>query len=156
MIAILFCSCRRKSEINKVEIAAGLCFGDCQPVIINIDSSLKYNFYGDKSPFKSSDSNNRLYGYYTGKIRQSLWDSITNELDKVHYKELDTSYQNSIDDQSLEIFIHHGNKVKHIKAQSASLPKNVAKAFYLIEGSYKNVALRKVDTPINFEHTKPY
>ncbi|MCD8741561.1 DUF6438 domain-containing protein [Mucilaginibacter roseus] len=156
LIFLLFCSCNNKAEINKIELSTGFCLGDCQPVTISIDRTLKYNFYGDGSPFSNSKYDDRLYGYYTGTMTKSLWDSITNALEKINYKELDTSYEHSIDDQSLEIFIHYGNKVKHIKAQSASLPRNVAKVFYSIERSYKYVSLKRADTIIKFEHTKHY
>jgi hypothetical protein len=95
----------------------------------------------------------KLKGYYAGKITEAFWDTLNIKLEQIKYKKLDTSYQRSFDDQSLEIFIHYGNKVKHIKAQSASLPENVGNAFYYIVNSYKTIKLKATKDTFKFEST---
>lgn len=133
---------RRNNEITKIEIATTGCFGFCQPTVVSIDSSLTYRFWGEKIPFiSSSDSgkNKKLIGYYSAKISQAYWDTLNMKLENINYKRLDTMYNHTVDDESLEVFIHYGHEVKRIRAQSGSLPNGVGEAFYYIIKSYKVV-----------------
>jgi hypothetical protein len=117
---------------------------------------LSYKYYGGETPFLSSPDGSpdgKLKGYYSGKITQSFWDTLNIKLEQIKYKQLDSSYENSVDDQSLEIFIHYDNKVKHIKAQSASLPENVASVFYYIANSYKVIKPKSTKDTFKFEST---
>lgn len=143
---IVFFACnkpkKRVNEITKIEIATGGCFGACQLTAVVIDSSLLYRYYGGELPlalFPKPEQREKLVGYYSAKISRELWDSFNFKLEQINYKQLDTSYEKSVDDESLNVLIHYNNKVKHIKAQSTSLPDSVAKVFYYIIKSYKVV-----------------
>lgn len=144
---------QRKNEITKIEIATGGCFGPCQSTVTSIDSSLEYRYFGGETYFLPQDAakDGKLKGYYSGKIRQGFWDTLNIKFENIDYKHLDTSYQHSVDDQSLEIFIHYGNKIKHIKAQSGSLPDSVAHVFYYVINSYKTVKPKPVKDTFLFE-----
>ncbi|MDN3550697.1 DUF6438 domain-containing protein [Mucilaginibacter aquaedulcis] len=144
----------RQDEISRIEIATGGCFGPCQSTIVSIDSSLDYRYFGGETYFTlPSDAkiNGKLNGYYFAKITPGFWDTLNIKLDEINYKKLDTSYQHSVDDQSLEVFIHYNNKIKHIKAQSASLPENAVHMFYYVINSYKTIKPKPTKDTFNFE-----
>lgn len=147
---------QRKNEITKIEIAAGGCFGPCQLTVVSIDGSLDYRYFGGETPFflSSKEANKgKLKGYYSGKVSQGYWDTLNIKLEHINYKQLDSSYQHSIDDQSLEVIIHYGNKIKHVKAQSASLPDSVAQVFYDVINSYKIIKPKPTRDTFKFEST---
>jgi len=148
---------QRKNEITRIEIATGGCFGPCQSTIVSIDSSLSYKYFGGDTYFplppELKNNERTLKGYYFAKISQGFWDTLNIKLDEINYKELDTSYRHSVDDQSLEVFIHYNHKIKHIKAQSASLPENVAHVFYYVINSYKTIKPKPTKDTLNFEST---
>ncbi|RFZ92647.1 hypothetical protein D0C36_14640 [Mucilaginibacter conchicola] len=155
---VLLWSChdskQRNNEITKIEIATGSCFGPCQLTIVSIDKDLNYNYFGGETSFALPDGvveKEKLRGYFTSKISRSYWDSLNVMLENINYKILDSSYQHSVDDQSLEILIHCSNKTKHIVAQSASLPDSVSDAFYSIIKSYKTVKPKPVKGSLKFE-----
>lgn len=155
LIVILASSCqrqeRRYNEISSVELATGDCFGPCQYTATSIDSSLKFNFFG--GPFSPGRTRKVVKGNYTGRISSAFWDSLNKKLEHIHYKLLDTSYQQSVDDQSLELIVYYHNKIKHVKAQSASLPDSVREVFDWIANSYKSVKLEPGTRPFQY-HTK--
>jgi hypothetical protein len=156
IISILACNKSSKSEgeISKIEIVTGRCFGPCQSTVVSIDSTLAYKYYGGgvSMVFRNDTSNKRkLKGYYSAKISQAYWDELKTKFEDIDYKQLDTSYQNSIDDQSLEVFIHYGNKLKHITARSASLPEDAAKVFYYVINSYKTIKPKPSRDTFSFE-----
>ena len=145
---------RRKNEITKIEIATGVCFGPCQSTIVSIDSSLNYKYFGGETYFTlppDSKNNGKLKGYYSARISPGFWDTLNIKLETINYKKLDTSYQHSVDDQSLEVFIHYNDKTKHIKAQSASLPESVAQVFYYLINSYKSIKPKPTKDVFRFE-----
>ena len=145
---------RRKNEITKIEIATGGCFGPCQSTIVSIDSSLNYKYFGGETYFTlppDSKNNGKLKGYYSARISPGFWDTLNIKLETINYKKLDTSYQHSVDDQSLEVFIHYNDKTKHIKAQSASLPESVAQVFYYLINSYKSIKPKPTKDVFRFE-----
>jgi hypothetical protein len=78
------------------------------------------------------------------------------KLEQIRYKQLDTSYEHTVDDQSLEFIIHYSNKTKHIRAQAASLPNNVGKVFNWISDSYRNLKLKRTHDSLRFETTVQY
>jgi hypothetical protein len=123
----------RNNEITKIEVATGGCFGPCQRTVVSIDDSLLFKFYGGGTSFPMPPGrDSMLEGYYNGRISQKLWKALNAKLKQIHYQQLDTAYKRSVDDQSLEIIIHYQGKVKHIEAQSASLPDSVREVFYWI------------------------
>ncbi|NHA07708.1 hypothetical protein G7092_28165 [Mucilaginibacter sp. HC2] len=147
---------RRKNEVKKIEIATGGCFGSCQLTAISIDSSLDYKYFGGDTYFPSppdAKNNEKLKGYYFAKVSPGFWDTLNIKLEEINYKKLDTSYEHSVDDESLEIFIHYGNNIKHIKAQSVSLPDSIARVFYYIINSYKTIKPKPTRDTFNFEST---
>ncbi|QEC78232.1 DUF6438 domain-containing protein [Mucilaginibacter ginsenosidivorax] len=144
----------RNNEITKIEIATGGCFGPCQSTVVSIDSSLSYKYWGGGLSFilpSDTGKKEKLLGYYSAKISRAFWDTLNMKLEHISYKHLDTIYQHSVDDQSLEVFIHYGNKVKRIKAQSASLPDGVGEVLYYIIRSYKIVKPKPTRDTFRFE-----
>jgi len=147
-------SSKRKDEITKIEIATGGCFGPCQSTVVSIDSSLTYKYFGGGVPmvFRLDTSvKSNLKGYYSSRISRAFWDTLKTKLEDINFRQLDTSYQNSIDDQSLEIFIHYGNKLKYIEARSASLPDDARDVFYYIIKSYKTIKPKPTRDTFIFE-----
>jgi len=155
LVALFISSCQRQktryNEISSIELATGDCFGSCQYTATQIDSSLRFNFLG--GPLSSGRTRKIIRGNYTGRISSAFWDSLNKKLEYIHYKLLDTSYQQSADDQSLELIVYYHNKIKHVKAQSASLPDSVREVFDWIANSYKSVKLEPVERPFHY-HTK--
>ncbi|WP_295772355.1 DUF6438 domain-containing protein [uncultured Mucilaginibacter sp.] len=148
----------RDNEIIKIEVATGGCFGPCQYTAVSIDSSLTYKYYGGQvlSRTNRPEDKFKIVGYYLGKVNKALWDTLNMKLEQIRYKQLDTSYEHTVDDQSLEFIIHYNNKTKHIRAQAASLPNNVGKVFNWISDSYRNLKLRKTQDTPRFETTIQY
>ena len=135
---------RRKNEIAKICFATGGCFGHCPFLAIEIDSSLNYKFYGGEYADKT--------GYFTGTVSQVFWDTLNMKFEHINYKHLDTSYEHSIDDLSIETILYFDNNCKHIRAQSASLPDSIMTVFKWVMNSYKTVALTKtIGNKIAFE-----
>lgn len=155
LIADLFTACHNSAQISKVELATGFCEGACQPTAVLIDSSLNYFYYGDTiTPFlklPGDQRDDRIEGYYEGRISKELWKAITAKLNQIDFQDLDSLYQRSVDDQRLEIIVHYQGKVKHIRAQSSSLPDTVRKVFYWIAESYKHEKLTPTEDSSRFE-----
>jgi hypothetical protein len=133
---------RRKNEIAKIELATGDCYGKCRHAALRIDSALNYIYFGGEHADKE--------GYYKGKISQAMWDTLNKKLEQVHFKQLDTTYRQSVDDQTVEFIIYYAQKVKHIRAQSGSLPDSVGRVFYWIADTYKSVKLIPTQDEIRF------
>lgn len=145
----------RNNEITKIEVATGDCFGPCQLTAVSIDSSLTYYYYGGETPFTEPVPDTvKLRGYFTGKVSKAFWNTLNLKLNQIKYQQLDSVYQQSVDDQSLEVLIYYNGKTKHISAQSASLPENVREAIYWIVYSYKNVKITPIKDSIRFHTTE--
>jgi hypothetical protein len=167
LLIVLLCGCdkqqRRINEITKIEIATGGCFGPCQSTVVSVDSSLNYRYWGggDSWAARVDDSKNgKLRGYFSAKTSREFWDTLNIKLEQINFKQLDTVYAHSVDDQSLSVLIHYGNKIKHINAHSASLPDSVGRVFYYIIRSYKTIKPKPTkDTflfePANSPYPKP-
>lgn len=132
----------KKQQISRVEVATGYRYGPSQKTAVSIDSTLAYHYYGGQTfHYSPSEKSSMLSGYYTGKVTKAFWDALNVKLNAIRYEQLDTIYRHSIEDQSLEIIIYYQGKVKHIRAQSESLPHDVGKVIYWIADSYKVVKL---------------
>jgi len=135
--SLIICCSRKKAdkrhnEITRVVFATGGCFGPCPYQIIDLDSSLKFKYHG----VRYSDT----LGFYAGTIEKNLWDSLNIRFEDINYKKLDTVYNYSMDDMATEIFIYYGkNKIKHINAQSASLPDSVKNVYDWLMKVIKNL-----------------
>ncbi|MFD1256138.1 DUF6438 domain-containing protein [Mucilaginibacter terrae] len=136
---------KHANTISRIEIAAGYCYGECPVSVLVVDSSLNMSYYGGKYSSKK--------GYYSGNISMSTWDTLKVQLQQIFYNKLDTVYNNTVDDQSIEIFIDDSTGVKHIKAQSESLPPKVKTVFYNMLSSYKQAKLKPVNNFIRFRTT---
>jgi len=144
------------NKITKIEIATGGCFGPCHYTATSIDSTLAYNFYGGKVPFLSPAEDTLQHGFYQGRINRNFWDTLNVKLENIHYQQLDSLYQHTVDDQTLEVIIYHKGKMKHIWAQSASFPDTVANVLYWIANSYKSVKLIQIKDSITFNTKEQY
>lgn len=134
-ICLLSCTKKKKdNKIHKIVFASGGCYGTCPVEVIEIDSSLTYRYHGEK--------HTEIKGYYTGKITQQLWDSINIKFEAANFRDLDTLYEESIDDLTTCVRIYFdNNEVKFIKADQSVLPKKAAEAYNLISKTNKKVKL---------------
>ncbi len=146
------------NEITKIEVETGACLGPCQLTVTSIDSSLAYRYYGGKVSSRTHrpEDKFKIEGFYTGRVTQQFWDTLNAKLKKIDYQRLNAVYNHTVDDQGLEIIIHYKGKIKHISAQSASLPDSVADTFYWIADSYRRVKPKKSKSPISFEVSSLY
>lgn len=138
ILALLF-SCgngkhKRPNEIKRVVFASGGCFGQCPIQAFEIDSTLIVKYYG----VEYTDH----IGYFTGNISTGFWDTLNIKLENINYKQLDSSYEHSVDDLSTEIYIYYNNKVKHIHGQSASLPDSVMMVYEWLMTEIKQIKMQ--------------
>lgn len=122
LILVLIIGCNGKNnkqdnEIKRIVFATGGCFGNCPIQSIDIDSTLKFKYHGIRYTDKM--------GFYFGSVTRGFWDTLNIKLKTLNYKQLDTIYDDSVDDLSTEIFIYYHDKVKHIDGQETSLPDSV-------------------------------
>ncbi|HRO74643.1 MAG TPA: DUF6438 domain-containing protein [Crocinitomicaceae bacterium] len=122
LIVILFIGCEQKNhernnEITRIVFATGGCYGTCPIQAIDIDSTLNFNYHGVRYTRKK--------GFYTGVVTKGFWDTLNMKLENINFKELDTTYEYSVDGLSTEIFIYYNNKVKHIHGEYSDLPDSV-------------------------------
>jgi hypothetical protein len=129
---------KRYNQIQKVSFATGGCYGKCPFLAIQIDSSLSYKFYGGRYAEKQ--------GFYTAKVTQEFWDSLNIKLEQANFNQLDTLYNATVDDMSIESYFTYGQTRKRLYGQEMDLPDSVRKVFYWLMDSYKNIQLTKVDT----------
>ena len=149
-LSIIFSFCtkkaeKRNNEITRIVFATGGCYGHCPIQVIDMDSSLKFKYQGLEY--------SKYIGYYEGKINQELWDSLNIELERINYNQLDTIYSHSVDDLSTEIYIYHKNGVKHIYAQSLSLPKNVENFYEWFLERIQKLEMKSTNNEFNFHTT---
>lgn len=147
LISLLIFGCndikKRNNEINKITLLTGLCFGECPVQSIEIDSSLTLKYHGIENADRQ--------GYYIGKITHQDWDSINLKFEKIGYKELDSVYEHSVDDPPTYLEIRYNNKIKKVRAQSASLPDEVEKTYYWLFELCKKINLEKTNDSLIFE-----
>jgi hypothetical protein len=149
MIMIVIISCKqdkghpRHNDLERIVFATGGCFGTCPFSAIEIDSSLKYKFYGGKYSLRS--------GFYTGNITQELWDSLNIKLEKIKYKQLDSCYSHSVDDLAMEVILFFNGQSKHFSAQSASLPDSVYRCFSWILKTQNRIHLVSSKDSLKFK-----
>ena len=134
---------KQKDVINKVVFATGGCFGECPFQAISIDNKLKVKYHGVGYSEK--------IGFYTGVINIDYWDKLKVKLESINFRQLDTSYEDSVDDLATEIFIYYGDDVKHIRGQSSSLPDNVMNVYDWLMNSIKNIKFESTTDSIKFE-----
>lgn len=90
-------------------------------------------------------------GYFIGKISAECWDSINMKFEKIHYKELDTLYDHSVDDPPTHLIVDYLNKSKTIRGQSASLPEEVIKTYHWLIELTEKQKLIKTNDSLHFE-----
>ena len=155
IVAILICcSCQQNSrhDIHRIVLATGDCYGRCPLQVVDIDDVGNMRYYGGQY----ADSS----GYFRGKVTRRFLDSLNQQLESIGFRQLDSSYEHSVDDQSTEIFIFYGkDQVKHIRGQSASLPNAYGQVFYkLLHQSLTFPLIRTQDTfefPTTVQHGPP-
>lgn len=147
VFATLLFACKKKNagskkEIEKIVFATGGCYGHCPIQAIQIDSSLTIKYHGVKYTEK--------IGFYSGIISRNFWDTLNKKLENINYQQLDSTYQNSVDDLSTEIFIYYDNKFKHIYGQSASLPDSVMNVYLWMMSEIKQLKLQPIKDSLIF------
>jgi Domain of unknown function (DUF6438) len=138
LLTLLF-SCKQKpkkeSSLKKICFAVGGCYGTCPLLSIELDSTLTYKFYGGQ--------HSKKIGWYKGNVTQGFWDTLNINLERINYKKLDTTFEQTVDDASFEIILYYDNKRKHINAQEMSMPDSVRYVFTNLAETYKNLNLTK-------------
>ncbi len=148
ILSTLLFSCKsefekRNNEINRIVFATGGCYGSCPIQVIDIESSLSYKYQGL--------ANSNYIGFYEGNITQGFWDTLNIKLENINYKDLDSIYDHSVDDLSTEVYIYYNNGVKHIDAQSSSLPEDVFNVYNWFLMSIKNLKMNPTNKEFTFE-----
>ncbi|MDP3393071.1 DUF6438 domain-containing protein [Sediminibacterium sp.] len=129
---------KRQDQFKTISFATGGCYGKCPFLAIQIDSSLTYKFYGGRYTEKQ--------GFFTAKVTQGFWDSLNIKMEQAKFKQLDTLYNASVDDMSIESYFTYGQIRKPLYGQEMDLPDNIRSVFYWLMDSYKKLQLTKVDT----------
>jgi hypothetical protein len=133
----------RQNDIKRIVFATGGCFGTCPIQAIDMDSSLTIRYHG----IRYTDS----IGFYTGITSIEFWDSLNIKFEGMNYSKLDSSYEQSVDDLSTEIYIfYNDNKIKHIYGQSASLPDSVMSVYKWLMKSIEQMKFTKVKDSLSF------
>jgi len=135
----------KQNDIFKIIFASGYCHGECPFQAIEIDSSLTYKYYGGQHA--------KNKGYFRGTIDEGFWESLKNDLKKIEYWNLDTIYDDTYDDQSMEVIIYKGKYKKHIRGQEKSLPKGLQNLLYKLYYSVDLADIKAIRDTIQFEST---
>lgn len=147
LILTIFVSCvntnrKRHNEINRIVFATGGCYGHCPIQSIDIDSTLAFRYHGVKYVDKE--------GFYTGVVPNAFWDSLNFKLERINYKNLDTAYDNSVDDLSTEIIIYYNGNIKRIYGQFVSLPDSVMTVYNWLIHSILTFELKQTQDSLTF------
>jgi hypothetical protein len=139
-ILILFaCKSENKNEkdtkIDRIVLATGGCNGRCTYQALDINKSLKVNYFGGEF--------SKLEGDYHLTIKQLIWDTICEKLNQMEIMECDSVYSRSLDDQTIELIIYSGNNMKRIRGQEFSFPDELRILFYEIIDLTKTMDLKK-------------
>lgn len=132
----------RQNKITKLSFATGGCLGECPFMALEIDSTLDFKFYGGKY--------SKLQGFYSGKISQSIWDSINIKFEPLQNRNLDNGIR-TLDDMAIQNIIHFGKTIKNISAQEMELPEDVRNDYHWLMEVYKKGDLTKMTDTIHFE-----
>lgn len=110
-------SCDNKNnEIIKITFATDDGEGKLPSQVFEIDYKGKIKYYGQEKE--------KNIGFYSGEVNQKFLDTLNLKLEKINYKELDTSFISSgIDDDSfVEIFVYSKENKKHFIGQYSKMP----------------------------------
>lgn len=128
LLALTACNySKHKSDITGIELIISDSLSSSELTTIQIDSSLNYKFYGG---WLANKANKQLKGYYNKKISRALWDTLTDNLQQIDYEKLNKTYKpiSASNAQELELIVHSGDKIRHIKAEN--LPRQKSAIFY--------------------------
>ncbi|WP_345948075.1 hypothetical protein ABDD95_14570 [Mucilaginibacter sp. PAMB04274] len=135
-------------EITRVEYAKSTCLTPCIPMAISMDSSLRYQFYADSSYVKRAIAQRS----YRGRINRRLWNELTDKLDSIDYKHLDTSrMQFPSDVQHVELIVYRGDNKIRLETEGSS--SKVGKVLAWIGDTYKSVKLKPITDTLQFNAT---
>ncbi|HEY3387059.1 MAG TPA: DUF6438 domain-containing protein [Saprospiraceae bacterium] len=133
----------RENSIKRIVFATGGCFGPCPVQVFDIDTSLSVKFKGvENTDFK---------GFYRGNVTQDFWDSLNMKFESIHYKQLDSAYDRTVDDLTTELMIYDkNNKIKYIYAQSSDLPDSVKNVYDWFLTRLDMIKLTKTQDSLTF------
>jgi hypothetical protein len=135
----------KQDNLTRIVFATGYCHGECPQQAIEIDSSLAYKYYGGEFA--------RNKGYFRGTIGKGFWESLDADLKKPEFLSLNNIYDDSVDDQSVEVIIYRGKSKKHIRGQYESLPNELRHLFATMNSSINLANLKPISDTIHFEST---
>lgn len=134
---------KRENSIKRIVFATGGCFGPCPVQVFDIDSSLSVKYEGIQ--------NTDLKGFHRGLVTQEFWDSLNMKFETINYKQLDSAYDETIDDLITELMIYDKrNKIKYIYAQSLSLPDSVRNVYSWLSERLETIKLTKTQDSLTF------
>lgn len=139
ILTLFACKSENKSEkntkIDRIVLATGGCNGQCTYQALDINKSLEVNYFGgDFSKFE---------GDYHSAIKQLTWDTICEKLNQMEIMNCDSDYTRSLDDQSIELILYSGKKMKRIRGQEFSFPDELRILFYEIIQLTKSMDFKK-------------
>jgi hypothetical protein len=132
------------NEITRIEFAQSGAWSNW-PSAISIDNALAYKFYGGKGLDRH---------YYIGKVSRQFWDTLNRKIEKIDFSKMRPDDKQTIMDANYyELIIHWRDSSKRVVRQGFVITDSLSRIASWLDGSYRNIDLKQVSTPIKFETT---
>jgi hypothetical protein len=132
-----------KSSITKVSFASS----ERPFMAIEVDSSLKYKYYGGAHAEKK--------GYYYGKLSEADWINFNDLLDSLDYSNIDTGFNGTINEDGVELIIQLGDNKRQYFG-SVDKRDSLYKAYDWLIESIQKVNLVKSNDTLKFQTRYQY
>ncbi len=138
------------SDLTRVSLATGGCYGQCPFLAVDLDTSLLYKFYGGDY--------SEVQGYHVGRFSQESWDTLTRKFDIALYKTYQEPSITMEDGMYFELILEYCDTIErfHIPAiyslSADSLSEvdhqqnNMLTVLDWLMGTYKRVPLIRTDS----------
>jgi hypothetical protein len=139
-LILLLTGCKSAIQIDQLIFHTSICFGTC-PVYhlqINGDRNVKLyaeNVYNAKKGFHYEQDSNKI-GYFTGKLSEADFNSITIELNRINFDTLQSDSSLCCDGSIKTIILYHKGERKAIKTmfEPALLEPLIGKLYQICSG----------------------
>ncbi|MBP6311991.1 MAG: hypothetical protein KA408_06975 [Flavobacteriales bacterium] len=134
---------RVPTDIDRVVLATGGCFGQCPFEVIDISSNLKVRYHGVEDTYP--------LGFHTGTVSQEFWDKLNLKFERIKFRETDEPICHSADDLATEIFIYYcEQEVKHVIRGDACLKDEVSAVYQWLLNSHDSLNLVETKDTLRF------
>lgn len=147
--ALVFTGCegvmgnRPQVEIDRITMGLGGCYGDCPVYAVEYNRDLSVRFEG----VKNTDS----IGFFVAEIPPSTWEKLEGTFHSIDFQNLDSAYDQSVDDLAVEWIISWEGHQKKTYAQFMSLPEEVAEALSVVFNQTDELSLKRSQEAFVFE-----